>query len=113
MNAWRWKLDLPELSGERLPDLASLAATEWSGEFERFMRNRLVMGAFRYGLLSAAGKPAWDRVSGIEAHLERYRADGNLEHLVDVANLALLEFVEGGANRDLKAQDDVCHVQTR
>ena len=73
----------------------SLARTEWSDEFEQFMRNRLVMGALRYGKLRASGKPQFRRLAKIREKLEFYAVDGNDERLVDIANLALVEFVEG------------------
>jgi len=72
-----------------------LAVSEWSPTFERLMRNRLVIGALRYGRLHARAKPRWDRVAGARKRLNQYEASGNLECLVDVANMALLEFEEG------------------
>ena len=74
--------------------IADLERSEWSPRFERLMRNRLVIGAMRYGLLHAPGKKRWDRGAGIRKRLKQYEETGNLEYLVDVANLALLEFEE-------------------
>lgn len=74
--------------------LAELAASEWSPEFEQLMRNRLIMGALRYGKLGEPGKLKYDRLSSILRRLHTYEASGNLELLVDIANLALCEFVE-------------------
>jgi len=97
-----------------MPPLSELRRTEWSPEFERLMRNRLVMGAFRYGRLHAEGKPAYDRVSGALKRLELYRQTGNLECLVDVANMMLLEFEEGDhPGRHFRAADDGVHVEAR
>jgi hypothetical protein len=99
-NLWRWKFNLPEtdyrslLPIEPLPSFESLQQTEWSIEFEVYMRNRLIMGAIRYGLIGAAGKPQYDRIASMVKRLHNYTATGNKEHLVDVANLCLLEFVE-------------------
>lgn len=93
--------------------LDQLAASQWSPEFERFMRNRLIMGALRYGLIGSTGKPRYDRLAGIEKRMSQYRQTGNLEFLVDVANLALLEFVEG--EHPLKhwaeTHDDHCGIR--
>jgi hypothetical protein len=77
-----------------MPGPEQLAVTEWSPSFERAMRCRLQMGAFRYGRLGQK-KPYFDRVRGIKKRLEQYEETGNLECLVDVGNLALLEYVEG------------------
>jgi hypothetical protein len=73
----------------------ALERSEWSPRFERLMRNRLIMGAMRYGRLHAVSKPAYDRLQGLRKRLEQYQQSGNLECLVDVANMALLEFEEG------------------
>ena len=43
------------------PSLESLKKTEWSPEFEKLMRNRLIMGAIRYGLLHEKGKPVYKK----------------------------------------------------
>lgn len=75
--------------------LQELQKSEWSELFEQLMRNRLVMGAFRYGRLGAEGKSQFDRVEYMERCLQKYKETGNLECLVDIANLALVEFVEG------------------
>lgn len=83
---------LPPCDGRSLDDLRR---SEWSPEFERLMRNRLVMGAMRYGLLNDPDKEPWNRAAGIWKRLNEYRATGNTECLVDIANLALLEFEEG------------------
>jgi len=70
------------------------------------------MGAIRYGLLGEKNKPQYDRVSEIQKRLKKYRDTGNLEFLVDIANLALCEFVEGKhPNRHFKSSDDKEHVK--
>jgi len=87
-----------------------MARTEWSEEFERLQRNRLLMGALRYGLMGAPGKRRWDRVSDVKRRLDLYTEDGNLEHLVDCANLLQLEFVGGKhPKRHFTAADDAAH----
>lgn len=91
--------------------LQELSASEWSPEFERYMRNRLIMGALRYGKLGTPGKLVYDRLSSIRRRLMNYECSGNLELLVDIANLALCEFVEGQhPNRHWHAVDDGEHV---
>ena len=95
-----------------MPDLETLRRSERSPEFERLCRNRLILGAFRYGLLGAPGKPEYDRTSCMIRRLEQYRGDGNAEHLCDVANLAMLEFVEGRHN-GVRATDDAEHTKPK
>ncbi len=74
--------------------LEELYASQWSPRFEALMRNRLVMGGMRYGLLHAPGKRWYDRVASVEKRIRLYKETGNLEHLVDCANECLLEFEE-------------------
>lgn len=71
-----------------------LAQSEWCPEFEVYMRNRLIMGAMRYGRIGAPGKPKYDRAKSILTRITKYAQTGNKEHLVDIANEAMLEFRE-------------------
>ena len=99
-NLWRWKCGLPEqewpISSEF--QLDELFQTEWSPEFEKAMRHRLVFGAIRYGRMGHGGippgKPEYDRVASIRARLNRFERTGNAEWLVDIANMALLIYEE-------------------
>ena len=94
-----------------LPDLSSLRESEWCPEFERHMRNRLVMGAFRYGLFSDPDKFAYQCLDSIRRRLAAFEQDGNLEHLVDAANLCMIEYVRGQRNGlVLNPIDDGEHV---
>lgn len=91
--------------------LADLERSEWSPEFEILMRNRLIMGALRYGKLGVKPKQKYDRVNSIAIRLRKYQETGNLELLVDIANLCLCEFVEGTHPlRHWHAVDDGQHV---
>lgn len=96
----------------RLLYLGKLAQSEWSYEFEELMRARLIMGAFRYGRLGAPGKPQFDRIAYAIRCLQKYEDTGNLECLVDGANLLLVEFVEGKhPNRHFNSVDDGDHAK--
>jgi len=95
---------------EPIPSLEELKTTEWSSEFEKFMRNRLIMGCMRYGALRRKDKPKYDRLTSIRQRLDLYEANGNAEHLVDIANLCMVEFVdESHPNFHWHAQDDGIH----
>ena len=80
---------------KKMPSLNKLRKSEWSLKFERLMRNRLIIGSIRYGLLNAPNKPQYDRIPSIIHRLKLYQKDKNAEHLVDVANICLMEFEEG------------------
>jgi hypothetical protein len=111
-NLWRWKCGLPDINLEFLPDLEVLRFTEWDEAFEQLMRNRLVMGAIRYGRMRAMGKPQYDRIKSIIKRLDVYNENGNKEILVDVANLCLLEFVEcNHPNQHFHAIDENEHLE--
>lgn len=108
-DLWRWKCNLPPADRATIDDLYR---TEWSSEFERLMRNRLVMGALRYGRLRAPDKPKYNRVGSIEKRVRQYAETGNLELLVDAANLCLIEYIEGEhPKRHFRAADDEEHVE--
>lgn len=74
-------------------DLATLQKTEWSTEFEQYMRNRLIMGAFRYGLMAEKKKRnKYNLLGTVRSKIKKYVETGNKEYLVDIANYCLLEF---------------------
>ena len=79
---------------ESKPSLEELRQSEWSDPFEEYMRNRLIMGALRYGCINKSGKSKYRRIDSIRQRLDLYDQTGNQEHLVDIANLCLLEFEE-------------------
>ena len=91
----------------QVPSLSTLRKTEWSRTFESLMRNRLLMGAFRYGLIRHKGEQGYDMVGSLRRRIELYEKTGNLEALVDVANLALLEFEHPShPSAHFEAEDD-------
>lgn len=74
------------------------------------MKNRLLLGAFRYGLLRSKGEQGYDMIGSLKRRVELYEQSGNLEFLVDVANLALLEFrFPQHRNAHFESQDDGEH----
>ena len=93
-NLWRWSAGMPEQDPESF-DCDDLVRSEWCRSFEQLMRNRLIQGAYRYGKIGAQFKPSWDRIPSIVNRVVAYTLTGNLELLVDIANLCLLEYVEG------------------
>lgn len=112
-NLWRWKCGLPENEeANQVSSYEGLKESEWSEDFEKLMRNRLIIGALRYGRIGAANKPQYDRVSSMIKRLSKYQETGNKEFLVDVANICLLEFVEcNHPNQHFHAIDDGEHTE--
>lgn len=120
-NAWKWKCGLPEddyreLMVEKI-NLDELRKSEWSEEFENLQRNRLQMGAFRYGKMAKtqeelAKKQPYLRVDSIRKRLDLYEKTGNKEYLVDISNLSMLEFVEcHHPNAHFESIDDGIHAK--
>ncbi len=97
----------------RLPDLDALRESEWCHEFEELRRNRLILGAMRYGLLSASDKWQYDLWAGLQAKLTTYADTGNLEAVVDAANYLMLIYMHPQhPNAHWRAEDDQGHCPT-
>lgn len=95
------------------PPLEELRRTEWCPKFEQLMRNRLCLAVFRYGRLHDIDRPRHKNIESTIARLQAYLETGNQEHLVDAANLCMVEFVRPGShlNPHLAAIDDGMHVE--
>ena len=94
--------------------IKELEDTEWSEDFEKLMRKRLIMGGLRYGKMGHGkypfGKPKYDRCESIRKRLKFFEETGNAEWLVDIGNMALLMFEERQHSKwHFKAQDDGYH----
>jgi hypothetical protein len=93
--------------------LGELSRSEWSAEFESLMRNRLIMGSLRYGRQAdqkSAGAQ-FDYAGDAMTRIRAFQRSGNTEHLVDAANLLLLEFKIGShPNKHFNASDDAYHT---
>lgn len=92
------------------PPLDELRATEWNPQFIEMMRNRLVMGSFRYRLFRDPRKWTSDLLAGLRKKLAAYEDTGNTENLVDIANYVLLEFTHPSHPKaHFRAADDHDH----
>lgn len=92
----------------------SLDKSEWSDEFERLMRNRFIMGRFRYGEMRQAKHSLFrNHEDDLIRRAEEYKRTGNLELLVDLAAIAMVEFVRPShPGPSWVAVDDGEHVNT-
>jgi hypothetical protein len=125
-DAWRTNAGHApiELLTQRSENYEELKQSEWSQTFEvqlrdhylhgkvymieessivhffTLMKNRLIMGRFRYGKLNDPSKAKWDRMGRIRKEVELYDVDGNDERLIDIANMCLLEFEEGTEDKE-------------
>ena len=97
---------------KKKPDLETLKETEWNYEFETLMRNRLVMGAIRYGLLKE--KISYDCITSMRQRLDLLEIDGNGEHLIDIANICLVMFTRKDHPKyHFDSIDDGTHVKKK
>jgi len=95
-------------------DLAELWESEWCEEFVERCRNRLVMGKFRgYPHLAEPDAPnARQYLDRAAQEIAAYRTDGNLEHLVDAANMMHAEYARGRhPRRHWGPADDGPHLE--
>jgi hypothetical protein len=94
-----------------MPDLDTLRKTEWCPEFDRYARNRMIMGAFRYAPIADSNYGKYDICGEIIRRVELYRQDRNLEHLVDARNICMIGYIHGRRmGETLHAVDDGVHA---
>jgi hypothetical protein len=95
-----------DLAGQPIkqhPSLESLRETEWCEEFELYltynprfiqlMKNRMIMGSFRYGLMAEQDYGRFDLYKIFCDKINLLHETKNLECLVDAANVCLIRFV--------------------
>jgi len=111
-NAWRRMCGLSEKKKENMPSLGELKKTEWFPEFIKLMRNRMLMGAFRYGRMDRQDLRSYDLPAEAKKRINRYIETGNTENLVDAANMLGIEFKKGHhPNKHFESVDDGEHAK--
>lgn len=78
---------------EQFPDIL---ATEWSYRFEHLQKSAMITSFHKYGKVTANHSKDNNHMPAIEnlkKRLERYLETGNTEFLVDVANFAMIEYM--------------------
>lgn len=104
-NLWLWKCGMVEMN------IKEYNMESWSWEFQKLMQNRCMVGACRYGGLKSLTKKQYDRVNDIRRRLKKYEETKNKEHLIDIANICMLEFEEGDGI--LISQEDTEHTKLK
>jgi hypothetical protein len=103
-------LEMPD----SIPSLDILQKTEWSEEFENFMRNRLIMGRFRYGPFQNINRTPEAVIENIKLRADKYIKERNTEYLVDIANLCMKVFVvDDHPRKHFKSEDDKNHTKQK
>lgn len=93
-DLWRDLAGLPpKEKPKKLPPIEELRKSEWCAEYEQYCRNRLVMGAFRYGLIAKQDFSKYDLLQEVKRRIDRFKSSGNLEDLVDAGNMCQLAYI--------------------
>jgi hypothetical protein len=66
--------------------------SDFSPEFAKLMQNRMETSYHKYGP-AKLNRPDYDYVKNIKVRLQKYEETHNTEWLVDVANMAMLEWL--------------------
>lgn len=107
-HRWRLKNGYAETDDYLIEELKE---TQVSHRFISLMTNRMVFGTFRYGKWQHK-KVKYDRIGSIKKRLTLFEKTGNIELLVDIANLAMIEFeVTDHPKAHFKSIDDGEHVE--
>jgi len=94
------------------PAYHELLKSERVDEFDKLANNRLVMGAFRYESIHKQNFDNYDLLEECKRRIERYKNDGNLEHLIDAGNMIRLKFFWGRKKGEkFESIDDGIHAQ--
>lgn len=67
--------------------------SEYSRDFHQGMFDRMATSWFKYGNVADAYPNRVDAIASLEKRLEKYKATGNIEWLLDLANFAMIEFM--------------------
>lgn len=67
--------------------------SEYSDKFLEGMLNRMEVSFSKYGALKEAYPLKVSAIKSLELRLKKYKESGNLEHLIDLANYAMIEFM--------------------
>lgn len=71
----------------------AVPASEFNTPFVQGMADRMATSWFKYGCHADNAKAGVDFLASLDTRLAKYREDGNTEWLMDVANLAMIEYM--------------------
>ena len=92
------------------PSLEEIRKSQFCDEFEQLRSNRMVMGYFRYGAVKEQPKGKYNNIKSILQRAELYKLDKNKEHLLDIANICMVEWITGEGH--FTPMDDGVHTET-
>lgn len=94
--------------------LEEMAAIQWGEDWLKIldlMKNRMIMGGFRYGPHRNQRQGQFDNVADSIRRLKLHQEDGNMEHLLDAANITILACLKKAhKNFHFESIDDGVHA---
>jgi len=116
-NLWRDLAGFGELNNDPVPDINPTNSTKglrkmnWSDKFESLVRlhftkkqnkdidwfmyhaqNRMMMGAFRYGIIGTKKSQGYNHLSSVSRRYKEFLITRNVEELMDLYNLFMLQW---------------------
>ena len=109
-----WGKKVNKKISKKLPEYTQLVKTQCFPEFTKLANNRMVMGAFRYGLIEEQNFDDYDLIQECKNRLTLFENDGNLEHLIDAGNMIRIRFYWGRKKgEEFKSIDDGHHASKK
>jgi len=73
----------------------TILATEYSEKFDKIRKDMMIMSFYKYGPLQDNYKKhkTINAIGSLEKRLQKYKETGNTEFLADIANFAMIEFM--------------------
>ncbi len=82
--------------------------------FLSLMAHRMIMGYLRYGPMRNKKTPPTENIKEIRRRIDLYEKTGNQEHLADIANIAMVEYVKPCHPAPcFESTDDGIHAERR
>ncbi len=76
-------------------DMSAMVELQWDSEEWQhilfLMKNRMLMGGYRYGPTPLQKPREFDNIADIKKRLDLYEVEGNMEYLIDAANITIIE----------------------
>ena len=95
--------------------LDEMEALQWGAEWQyilSLMKSRMIMGGYRYGPTPLQKPREFDNIADVKRLLDLYEVDGNMEHLVDAANITIIECLKKShPNFHFNPIDDGIHAE--
>ena len=86
---------------------------EWQ-EILTLMKNRMSFGGYRYGPTQKQKRRAYDNIADMHRRLDLHDKTGNMEHLVDNANISIIACLKKDhPNFHFESIDDGGHAKKR